>query len=508
MSKVITEAKEKCEEVRQWIEEQIAKPVERWISEQEEHCRKLPWWNPLRWLCEVVTIVVKVVVWVVVTVGKWVVTIVCQVIIAVIGIIVTFVLRLISWVITFFVCLFTDPLEALKSFLDLWGIVLDTVGDILDFAGVLLEDVLGYLDDLENLIDSLISSLGWLGVLLGWTKGLIQLARDLVSIAHDALGALKDIVLGILGLNLCRLLRGLADLVAAAGRGLLNTGFAPVALLFGAPWVATVLLLIRVLGYLGAGERDTVNRIRLEEIIRDTLNMAFGEDGARIERVLTAMGINGSPMGLPFTSDARRLYLTSDDRKLDLRQLHKEGIINLYAYAGYPSDCGRLFNEAEGEVVYAGTDIHVSFTDLQTYLSDGPGSVAEFHVFSITRAKFRKHLQTARRKAGTLGVLLSFPSLGTIQATSRDHVPLNTGEDDPPGDTIQQQLFQFMGRTGDSDDLSIIPTISHFHYVPNSANKELFGLTSWFRPSQRDARRSGVTYRNLSPDWVFQWVLV
>ncbi|NOT08799.1 MAG: hypothetical protein HOP28_11400 [Gemmatimonadales bacterium] len=506
VTEFLTRAQESCEEVRQWIEEEISKPVDQWVSKQEERCKKQPWWSPLRWLCHLVTIVVKVVVWVVVTVGKWVVTIVCQVVTTVIGIVVTLVLRVVAWAVSFLVCLFTDPWEAIKSLLDLWGIILETVEDILDFVGVLIDDVIGILDDLEHLIDSLISSLGWLGVLIGWIKGVIQFVRDLVSIVRDLLDAATDILLGILGLNLCRLLRGIGDLGAGIGRTLLVTGFAPAGFLIN-PLAAGVLLTIRVAGYLVAGERDTVNRLQLEQVIRDALAKAFGSDTARIARALDKVGINGAPMGLPFTSDARRMFLSSTADAPNLAALHRSGVIDLFAYAGYPSTCKNTFNEADGEVVYAGSDLKVSFTDLVTFLNNGPASVAEFHVFPISRAKFREHLDTTQRKAEALGVQLFFPRIGTIRATSTDHVPLNAGEENPPGNAVQQALFGTMGRTGVNDDLSVLPTISHFHYVKERSGGELFGLTSWFRPSIDDADLSGVSYRNLAPDFVFRWVL-
>ncbi len=508
VTQFITEAREKCEEVRRWVEEKISRPVDEWVSRQERSCRELPWWNPLRWFCEIVTILVKIVVWVVVTVGKWVVTLVCQIVTIVVGIIVTMVLRLIAWLVSFFVCLFTEPLEALKSFRDLWTIVLDTVEDVFGLVTVLLDDVIGILEDIEHLLDTLATSLGWLGVILGILKGIVRFARDLIDIVKDVVVGAKDIVLGIFGFSLCRLLRGLTNLGTSAARALLDTGFAPVALLFGAVPLAAVLLAIRIIGAAAAGVRDTVDLRRLQQIITDNVNSALGEGSVRALRAIRTIGIGANPMGLPFTVAARRLFISSDDRELNLQQMHTDGIINLYALAGKWSDCNGDINEPEGEVVYAGSDLKVSYADLQTFLAKGPGSIPEFHVFAITRARFRSHLETAQRKALALGVQLFLPTVGTLRASSPEHVPLNAGEEDPPGDTVQQVLFSAIGRTGKNDDLSIIPAISHFHYVLSSQGKEHFGLTSWFRPSSEDERISGVTYRNRTPDWVFRWVLI
>jgi hypothetical protein len=509
VTEFVTEARKKCQEVRQLIEEKISKPIDQWESRQEKRCKKLPWWNPLRWFCELVMIVVKVIVWVVVTVVKWVITVVCQVVIFVVGIIIKLVLRVIGWFVSFLVCLFTEPLEALKSFRDLWSIIVDVIGEIFDFVGVLLDDVIGILEDFEDLLDSLAASLGWLGVILGFIKGVVGLIRGWISILKDAVGALGDIIQGILNLNLCDIIRGFTDLGTAIGRALLTTGFAAL-LVIWFPWLAAILLLMRILGAGAGGVRDTADRIRLEKVITDAINMAFGQDTERATRSIDSVGIGAAPMGLPFHADARRLYLSSDNREPDLRALHKAGTIDLYALAGYLSDCEGTLNEPDGEVVYAGTDLRVSYADLETFLDEGAGSTPEFHAFPITREHFRLHLATAQRKAAYLGVLLSY-SISDLKATSSDHVPLNVGEKDPPtgpGDAVQQSLFDQMGHTGVNDDLSKIPAISHLHYVRDDVGKEVFGLTSWFRPSDEDARKSGVTYRNRTPDWGFLWVLI
>lgn len=506
VTRFITEAREKCEEFRQAFEEKITRPVERWISQQEQRCRELPWWNPLRWFCEIVIIVVKVVDWVVETVVKWVVTIVCQVVTFVVGLIVELVLRVLAWVVTFVVCLFTDPVEALKSFRDLWTIVTDVVEDVFDFVGLLLDDVVGILTDVERLLDSLASSLGWLGVILGLIKGLVSLIRNLVSVVRDLVGAIRDIILGIFTLNLCRIVRGGTDLGVGVGRALADTGFAPA--FAWVPPVAIGLAAARAIGAVVAGGRGAVERLRLEEVIVDTINAAFGAGTSRANNAIERVGIGGAPMGLPYRADARRMFLSSSDLRPDLRALHNAGVIDLYQLAGYLSDCGRIINQPEGEVVYAGSDLRVSYADLETFLELGSGSVPEFHVFAIRRQRFRGHLEAARRKAHALGVDLFFPTIGTIRATLPEHVPLNCTTTVPPGDAVQQNLFGTMGRVGAGDDLSRIPAISHFHYVPNAAGNEIFGLASWFRPSINEAGRSGVTYRNRTPDWAFRWVLV
>lgn len=73
-----------CREIHEWIEEEVEQPIEEWEDRQEERCREEPcnWWmlclNKL--FCWLVWITVKVIRWVVVTIGKWVTRIVCTVI--------------------------------------------------------------------------------------------------------------------------------------------------------------------------------------------------------------------------------------------------------------------------------------------------------------------------------------------------------------------------------------------------------------------------------------------
>jgi len=67
-----------CTDIQEWIEEDISKPVEEWEKRQEKKCKEYPWYDPRGWFCWLVTLFVKVVRWVIVTVGKWVVRTVCK----------------------------------------------------------------------------------------------------------------------------------------------------------------------------------------------------------------------------------------------------------------------------------------------------------------------------------------------------------------------------------------------------------------------------------------------
>lgn len=72
-----------CVTVTSWVQQSVLQPVNTWTTTQQQQCQKLPWWNPLGWLCWLVTFVILVVVWV----TNWIVvpltSIVCTTITAV-----------------------------------------------------------------------------------------------------------------------------------------------------------------------------------------------------------------------------------------------------------------------------------------------------------------------------------------------------------------------------------------------------------------------------------------
>jgi hypothetical protein len=74
-----------CASVQEWIEEEISKPADAWVEKTEQKCKKLHWYDPRSWFCWLVTTLVKVLVWVVVKVGRWAVRTVCKIVGAFLG---------------------------------------------------------------------------------------------------------------------------------------------------------------------------------------------------------------------------------------------------------------------------------------------------------------------------------------------------------------------------------------------------------------------------------------
>ncbi|MCS6318350.1 MAG: hypothetical protein H8K05_11395 [Nitrospira sp.] len=69
-----------CKDVQEWVEEQVWKPVDDWVERTEKRCEEYDWWNPIGWFCWLVTIVVKIVRWVLAPVFTLVFRIVCEVV--------------------------------------------------------------------------------------------------------------------------------------------------------------------------------------------------------------------------------------------------------------------------------------------------------------------------------------------------------------------------------------------------------------------------------------------
>ena len=71
-----------CKEVQDWVEEQVEQPVETFVNQLQQVCEEQScnWWCACcnKWLCWLAWVVVRVVTWVLVTVGKWVARIACE----------------------------------------------------------------------------------------------------------------------------------------------------------------------------------------------------------------------------------------------------------------------------------------------------------------------------------------------------------------------------------------------------------------------------------------------
>lgn len=491
VERVITEAREACEQMRRWVEEQVQQPVESWVSRTEQQCREQScnWWCLCcnKWLCWLVTIVVRVVTWVLITVGKWVAYLACKIVVTVVGLVVDLVLKVITRLVTFFVCLFTDPVKAFSTLWDLFNDIVDAVDDVLGLVVSLLDDVKEIINDVKGLVDGLGRSFCIFGkelcafftAIFGAISGILAWASDIVDWVQDTVQGVRDLVGGILSLDWCRIQRGL---------GILNVFRV----------IGSATRLPGTIFY--AGPKALVDVDTVQSKIDASLVAAFGDDAERLARARAAANLGGSPIGLPVMLDPRRIAISSSGFLLELA---RSRAIDLYAIAGRFTSCeGKfVYGQFDGEVVYTGTTTKVTKTDLDDFLALGPSAVPSFTVYPIKQEVFRRHLETAGRKGFQIGLRFTWRRPVDLPVGESRFVPL-ASDDGALGGAVQQDLLRLMGRPDTGEVLEDIPVIAIFGYVLTT----LHGLTSWFRPASGDTSPTGTTFRNRFPEVVFQYV--
>lgn len=489
VERVITEAREACEQMRRWVEEEVQQPVESWVSRTEQQCREQScnWWCLCcnKWLCWLVTIVVRVVTWIVITVGKWVAYLVCKIVVTVVGIVVELVLKVITRLVTFFVCLFTEPLKALSALWDLFNDIVDAIDDVFGLVVSLLDDVKEILNDVKGLVDGLGRSFCIFGkelcalftAIFGAISGLLAWASDIVDWVQDTVQGVRDLVGGILSLDWCRIQRGI---------GILNVFRV----------IGSATRLPGTIFY--AGPKSLIDVDTIQAKIDASLTTAFGDNAERLARSRAAANLGGSPVGLPVRLDPRRLAIPSSGFLLELVRAR---VIDLYSIAGRFTSCeGKfVYDQFDGEVVYTGTTTKVTKTDIDDFLALGPSAVPSFTVYPIKQEVFRRHLETAARKGLQIGLRFNWHRPVDLPVGETRFVPL-ASDDGTLGDAVQKDLLRLMGRTDTAEPLEVIPVIAVFGYVMTS----LHGLTSWFRPPDRSP--TGTTFRNRFPEVIFQYV--
>jgi hypothetical protein len=465
------------------VEREVRRPIERWRTRQERRCKrkKCKWWCLCcnKWFCWLVSVLVKIVEWIIEVVGEWLVETICEIIVEVVRIVVNTIVRVLKWVVEFVVCLFTDPLAALESLTDLWWVLVDVVDDVLDLATELLDDANELLEITEDFVEDLGDSFGPLGKFIASIfKWASNVAQGIISVGRDVVETVQDVGVGILRLDPCRIAEGGGNLATAVGRTISVAGRA-----IGG-------------GYIGAG-RDVFGGEAVQDIIERAIQATFDDEETR-ERARDHIQLGTTRFGLPIEPDLRRMCIRSREPNVNLRDLHREGILDLYQAAGYVSGCKNgVYNRPRMEVVYAGTRIRVTTRDLRTYLDspEGRDQVAEFEVYAMTQAAFADYYRLAQQKARAIGLRFEDVPVGVYRVTQADEIPVS--------DRNQEYLFTRIGRTATNEALCKPPAIGVFRYATASLN----GLTTWYRPPD-DVQASGVSFRDRLPVYMFRWVLI
>jgi hypothetical protein len=475
----LTGAKEKCTEARRWVEREVRKPIEKWRTKEERKCKKkkCKWWCACcnKWFCWIVTTLVKIVEWVIEVVGEWVVEVVCKTVVEVVRIVAGVVLDVVGWAVGFVVCLFTDPLEALKSFGDLWFTLVDAVDDVLDLVVDLLDDVVDLLEIVEDFIVDLIGDIPVIGTFVAAiAKWILDLAQGVVRVVRDLVDFVQDLVVGILSLDPCRLAEAVANLGGAIGRAISVVG--------------------RVLGGFPGTGFELFGREDVEQIIENGIVNNFGSEDQR-EQARDNIQLGSRRFGLPIKVDQRRMCISSREPRVSLKELHEAGTINLYQAAGRMSGCKHgWFDTARMEVVYKGTNKTVSLSDIRAYLNDGSEAAPEFEVYAITKKVYERYYKLAQKKAKMIGLTFEDGPIENFRVITPDEVTVDQNN--------QSRLFGRLGRTP-GDRLCEPPAIAVFGYE-GSFN----GFTTWYRPPADANEPAGVTFRDRQPAYVFRWVLI
>jgi len=71
-----------CSKITYYLKTKVLKPVTQFVTKVEKACKKLPWWNPAKYLCVFVTTVIKVVVWVLREILVPIIGVICNVVTA------------------------------------------------------------------------------------------------------------------------------------------------------------------------------------------------------------------------------------------------------------------------------------------------------------------------------------------------------------------------------------------------------------------------------------------
>ena len=102
------EARQVCTETREWVEREVRTPIETWRTREEQRCREQEcnWWCLCcnKWFCWIVTVLVRIVEWLIQVVGEWLVEIVCKLLVEIIRIVVLVMIHVLKWIVEFVVC--------------------------------------------------------------------------------------------------------------------------------------------------------------------------------------------------------------------------------------------------------------------------------------------------------------------------------------------------------------------------------------------------------------------
>lgn len=472
----VERAEEACEEARRWVEREVREPIERRRERTERRCkrRKCKKWCLCcnKWFCWLETIVEIIVEWVVRVVGEWLVETVCKVVVKLVKIVVEVVVAVGKFVVVGVTCLFTDPQGFLDSIIDFWYDLIGIVEDVLGLVDYLLGQVVELIDITTDTLDNLADRFGWLGWIFGVFAGALDGLRRIIQGAREIIVGVLQAVIDILRLDFCAFIEDLA--YGLSGLGHMITGTLGVATL-GA-----------------AGVRDWVKHGQVRDAIAEVLEARYAGD--ELEQIKGGIALESSTYGAPWTILPFRLQIRSEGR-LSLRELHGEGALDLYSAAKIGPMCRRkFFNHGRYDVVYEGTSRTVAYSDIRRYLAGE--EVPAFVVISVKRAVFDRQIKMARKKARQLGLKFQWDGyeLFTISRTEQFMLP------DLGNDTAKDIVSDVMGGGSTPANYCRLPMICVFGYEAGNFG---YAEADWLSSTSRSRFHIGATWRDFRPELVF-----
>lgn len=476
VSQFFERAEEACHEAREWVEREVREPVERQRSRAEERCRRrsCKWWCLCcnKWFCWIEIVIYTVIEFIIRVVGEWVVETVCELVVSIVEVIVFVIVAVARFVVVGVVCLFTEPLGALEALGDLWFDIVDIIEDI----GDIVTDLLDAVSDLLDIVRDFVLEVGnWFGPLGRWLSGiiagLIDIVRRVVEGITQIVEGIFDIVTGILRLDFCAVLEGLA---IGVGIGLGRV----------------ILGVVNVLSLGQGGARSAFEKEMLREWLENQLQERF--DGDELETLQQRLSVFSTSFGTAWPVVPLICAISSRGDTPNLRQLHEDGVIDLYAIAGYaPFGCtDGPVSRSVYRLVYPNSSLRVTLGDIRAFLN-GADDVPEFHLIAGDKDTFKDMLVVAKRKFATMAIKLRWKTVDTfvINAESERVIANAT------------PLIQRITDNRGLRDICDLPAVLVFGYNPSR-----FGLASvYWRGGTRTV--TGATVRSSFMTRVFGTLL-
>jgi hypothetical protein len=274
--------------------------------------------------------------------------------------------------------------------------VLDTAEDLIDSGADAIEDGIDSLTEsaCENgpdnwLGDAVCAASNFVG---GAISGAVEGIRDILDSAIDVVRDAVGIVGSLLRLDFAGVLNQLGNLFLDAFDLCLN------------------VLRFVTLGTVVGGIVRQFQRDALRTFVRKLLQDTFGQDKARLARILKFVGLDGGGFGFPLSAVHKVFML--DSANTPLWDWHNRGVIDLYAMAGLLSFDSFQINRPRTlvrNVDASGNDnLYPVNRWIISHYIDSQGKNGRVRVYAMDRETIAHDLSVATDKISQLGTKLSW----------------------------------------------------------------------------------------------------